>query len=219
MNGLRPATRSATISPVGAAAVRPTWPWPNAKNAFGARCERPITGIESGSDGRCPIQRRTLAARRPGSSRLRLFEQRIRAAIVRRRVEARELDGARDAQALFHRRDEVLALAGRDRNARRHVRRLDHHVIAALGFERYVVAELRRPAPFECAPAAMTTASAAIGLASVSTRATRPSTTSNPVAGAVTKLRAAGAQAAGERARKPQRVRDSDPAPAARRDA
>ena len=42
---------------VGAAAVNPTWPCPNANSAFDAWRERPITGSESGSDGRCPIQR------------------------------------------------------------------------------------------------------------------------------------------------------------------
>ena len=53
----------------GEAAVRPTWPWPKAKIALGARGARPITGSESGSDGRCPIHFSTLPCASPGSRR------------------------------------------------------------------------------------------------------------------------------------------------------
>ena len=63
---------------------------------------------------------------------------------VRRRLEAGELDRAGDADAELHRGCDELAVGVGDRQARHRLGIADHEVVAALGLERQVVAELRR---------------------------------------------------------------------------
>ena len=144
MAGVSPAISAATISAVAGAPVRPTWPWPNAKYALRARRRSP--------DDRLRVRQRRAVAhpaldapvRKPREQPLRAFEQHVRAIVVRRCRETRELDRTGDAQAAFHRRREILALARGGRNARLDRRRREHHVVAALGLERDLGTELRR---------------------------------------------------------------------------
>jgi len=53
----RPAIASAVNFPVTAAKLRPRWPWPKAKNALECPGAQPMTGNESGMEGRNDIQR------------------------------------------------------------------------------------------------------------------------------------------------------------------
>jgi hypothetical protein len=78
-----------------------------------SRGARPIAGRKSGRLGRSPIQRLSSAPPTPGKIVLEVLHQQVGAMPRRRLVRRRELDGAGDAQALLHRRDEEAAL-GRD---------------------------------------------------------------------------------------------------------
>ena len=61
--------------------------------------ERPMTGSESGSDGRKPIHCVPPVASRPGRKRLRLLLAWPRAREVGRQLQPGQLDRAADAQA------------------------------------------------------------------------------------------------------------------------
>src|SRR5207237_8150756 len=65
-----PVASSATSLPVMPAMVRPRWSWPKAKNTLLWRGERPITGLESGCEGRGPIHFEAASPVSPGTSSL-----------------------------------------------------------------------------------------------------------------------------------------------------
>ena len=145
------------IAPVGAAAVRPTWPCPKANYALAARAERPITGSESGSDGRWPIQPRDRARLQAGQQpprMLRAAHRRARNSAARRGRPARRCrrSAGRPPSAS---RNTCLRRKRSACAARRSVTR------ASRGSRARFPAERRRPScddsAFECAPAAMTT--------------------------------------------------------------
>nr|ART89803.1 hypothetical protein [uncultured bacterium] len=65
----RPASSSATSPAVTAASVSPRCPWPKASTTPGTPRARPITGTESGIDGRNPIHREVGSGNDPKSVR------------------------------------------------------------------------------------------------------------------------------------------------------
>ena len=75
--------------------------------------------------------------------RAQVAQEQLRARLFRRRVEARDLDGARDAQPVLHRRDEDLAIRRRENPPDLHAGIRQHHVVAALRFQRHPDAQRR----------------------------------------------------------------------------
>ena len=71
-----------------------------------------------------------------------MLQEDLGAAIIGRRVDAADLDGAGEAQPVLHRRCCEAVVLVADRQARPHAGIGQHHVIAALGLERHRRSEL-----------------------------------------------------------------------------
>ena len=108
-NGVSPAIISPSSTPVMGPSVSPQWAWPMASHMPLMPGARPMTGRESGKDGRQPSQVLSSARSPSGNNFARRRHQPVELHRRRLGVAGGDLDAGGEPDALLHRRDQIAA--------------------------------------------------------------------------------------------------------------